>query len=42
MIRRMVDKSHVGMVISTDYDDEEDISYCEQCQKQGNYLNSKN
>ena len=35
MIRRMVDKSHVGMVISTDYDDEEDISFCEQCQKQG-------
>jgi hypothetical protein len=33
-IRRMVDKCHVGMVI--DYsDDEEELIFCEQCQKQG-------
>ena len=35
MIRRMADKSHVGMVISSDYDDDEDNSYCSTCMAVG-------
>jgi hypothetical protein len=34
MIRRMTNTSHVGMVIDNS-EDEEDLIFCEQCQKQG-------
>jgi hypothetical protein len=35
MIRRMVDKSFVGMVITDSEDEYEDVSYCEDCYKVG-------